>query len=109
MSHNSTERIGLANPNTPEQEAKVTALVTRRARSDADRDLILTRLGIAKPKPLTVVKVAKPIEKQTRELLPCGTPAAYMRHLTAHEEPCTPCRAAEAKRQRLRRAKYPAA
>lgn len=30
----------------------------------------------------------------TRELQPCGTPAAYMRHIKAKQKPCEPCRLA---------------
>ena len=30
----------------------------------------------------------------TRELKPCGTPAAYMRHIKAKQKPCEPCRLA---------------
>lgn len=44
----------------------------------------------------------------TRELQPCGTAAAYRRHLRNHEKPCLPCARAHAKakdeRARLRRA-----
>lgn len=29
-----------------------------------------------------------------RELQPCGTPAAYMRHRKAKQKPCDPCRLA---------------
>src|SRR5919108_5116863 len=32
-----------------------------------------------------------------RELKPCGTTAAYARHLKNNEESCTPCREANAK------------
>lgn len=34
----------------------------------------------------------------TRERRPCGTPAAYRRHLRAGEEPCTSCKHAESQR-----------
>lgn len=34
----------------------------------------------------------------SRELKPCGTPAAYRRHLRHDEEPCEACRAAESAR-----------
>ena len=37
----------------------------------------------------------------SRELRPCGTEAAYRRHITAGEQPCEPCR--EAKREKARR------
>lgn len=40
-----------------------------------------------------------------RELSPCGTPAAYSRHLSAGEEPCEACRAANAHRVAQQRAK----
>jgi hypothetical protein len=39
----------------------------------------------------------------TRELKPCGTPAAFMRHRRAGEEPCHPCR--EAMNQAARESK----
>lgn len=32
----------------------------------------------------------------TRDLMPCGTSAAYMRHISHGEEPCMPCRSANA-------------
>jgi hypothetical protein len=35
-----------------------------------------------------------------RDLQPCGTPAAYMRHLRRGEDPCGPCRKANAARTR---------
>lgn len=35
-----------------------------------------------------------------RELKPCGTPAAYRRHLRNHEPPCEACREAAAKYKR---------
>ena len=39
---------------------------------------------------------------------PCGTPAAYARHLRHGETPCQPCRAAEMERQaKYRRPKKP--
>lgn len=34
----------------------------------------------------------------TRELQPCGTPAAYQRHLRRREDPCDACKAANRKR-----------
>lgn len=33
-----------------------------------------------------------------RALKPCGTPAAYTRHLRKGEEPCEPCRTANSNR-----------
>lgn len=46
---------------------------------------------------------------ETRELQPCGTPAAYMRHRAHGELPCLPCRVANshasAERKRKWRAK----
>lgn len=30
-----------------------------------------------------------------KQLKPCGTPAAFMRHKRAGQEPCPPCRAAQ--------------
>lgn len=36
----------------------------------------------------------------TRELKPCGTPAAYRRHLRHGEYPCEACREAELERNR---------
>lgn len=49
---------------------------------------------------------------KTRELSPCGTHAAYKRHLKRGEEPCAECRAANveqtlASRAKARRAKEP--
>ncbi|WP_199550273.1 WhiB family transcriptional regulator [Streptomyces sp. N35] len=41
--------------------------------------------------------------KTLGELRPCGTPAAYRRHLRAGEEPCERCREAELRRQAQRR------
>lgn len=38
----------------------------------------------------------------THKLKPCGTPAAYARHLYHGEEPCTPCRAAASEYTRSR-------
>lgn len=38
-----------------------------------------------------------------RELQPCGTPAAYRRHLRHGEPPCKPCCAAQAELQRQQR------
>lgn len=38
-----------------------------------------------------------------RELEPCGTQAAYRRHLKAGEPPCAACRGAEAMVRRKRR------
>jgi hypothetical protein len=44
-------------------------------------------------------------EKQSaRELLPCGTRAAYARHLRAKEKPCQPCRTAESDYRAAKRA-----
>ncbi|MFF4933219.1 WhiB family transcriptional regulator [Streptomyces griseofuscus] len=34
-----------------------------------------------------------------RENRPCGTPAAYRRHIRAKEKPCTSCKAAESRRR----------
>ena len=34
----------------------------------------------------------------TRQLQPCGTPAAYARHLRHHEPPCQACTAANTAR-----------
>jgi hypothetical protein len=36
-----------------------------------------------------------------RELRPHGTPAAFRRHERSGEDPCDPCKAAEAERQHL--------
>lgn len=36
---------------------------------------------------------------------PCGTPAAYMRHIRAGETACDPCKAANAEKTRLRAAR----
>ena len=36
-------------------------------------------------------------------LQPCGTTAAYQRHMRRHEEPCWPCREAHSHAQRERR------
>lgn len=38
-------------------------------------------------------------ENTRRLLVPCGTPAAYRRHLRHGESPCRACRDAEARRQ----------
>lgn len=35
-------------------------------------------------------------------LLPCGTVAAYDRHVKASEEPCVPCKAAKTQANRMR-------
>lgn len=35
-----------------------------------------------------------------RELKPCGTRAAYCRHISRREEPCDPCKAAHAEYRR---------
>ncbi|MER8118999.1 hypothetical protein [Streptomyces sp. NPDC094031] len=40
----------------------------------------------------------------TIRLKPCGTPAAYRRHLRVGEEPCPPCKTAEYCRAAERRA-----
>ncbi len=37
-----------------------------------------------------------------RQLAPCGTQAAYQRHIRNGEVPCEPCAAAERHRTRLR-------
>lgn len=46
-----------------------------------------------------------------RQVQPCGTPAAYWRHLRHNEEPCIRCRTAHARyrtaRSRARRARAP--
>ncbi|WP_217231355.1 WhiB family transcriptional regulator [Streptomyces anulatus] len=46
-----------------------------------------------------------------RERRPCGTTAAYRRHIRASEPPCAACRAAESRRRtgpsRLRRRRFP--
>jgi hypothetical protein len=41
------------------------------------------------------------------ELQPCGTPAAYRRHLRAGQEPCPPCKTAEYRRWSERAARRP--
>lgn len=45
----------------------------------------------------------------TRELKPCGTHAAYCRHVSRREEPCDPCKAAYAEYGRARLADSPEA
>lgn len=42
-----------------------------------------------------------------RDLLPCGTYAAYTRHLYHHEDPCDLCREAAAARRREQRRANP--
>lgn len=56
--------------------------------TDAQLDELIAAIGLTEPKP-------------QRELKPCGTPAAYARHLKLREEPCDACRAAntDAKRR----------
>jgi WhiB family redox-sensing transcriptional regulator len=46
--------------------------------------------------------ITQPPEPQPpRQLQPCGTVAAYRRHIAHGERPCTPCRAAESRNQSL--------
>ena len=46
--------------------------------------------------------------KPGKPLHPCGTNAAYRRHLRDHEEPCVPCREANKLYQAQRRERYAA-
>lgn len=52
--------------------------------TDAQLDQLIADLGLKPP----------------RELKPCGTPAAYRRHIKRGEEPCEPCRAANTQRKK---------
>ena len=68
-------------------------------------------VGTVKVAPLKLPKAKKPKPKtmRPRELAPCGTNAAYARHLIHKETPCDPCRKAgtehreKRKRARLER------
>ncbi|QEM40885.1 MAG: hypothetical protein [Phage AS32] len=51
------------------------------------------------------VKPSKVKPKKKRELLPCGTNAAYHRHRKAGEYPCTDCLAAHAENVKLAKQK----
>lgn len=47
-------------------------------------------------------KFGRPVQaRPPRELKPCGTPAAYRRHLRYGEKPCDACREAEYSRNRV--------
>lgn len=52
--------------------------------TDAQLDQLIADLGLKPP----------------RELKPCGTPAAYRRHIKRGETPCEPCRKANADAKR---------
>ena len=52
-----------------------------------------------------IAEAHKPKVERVYDVQPCGTPAAYKRHLRAHEEPCPSCRAAANRDRRERKDK----
>ncbi|GAB3977725.1 hypothetical protein GCM10029978_068300 [Actinoallomurus acanthiterrae] len=75
-------------------------MISNRRRVDARFSAavaVARRAGEAKRKARTAAKVA-----ERREVQGCGTPAAYERHLSKGEEPCTACRRANSEVTRSR-------
>ncbi len=59
------------------------------------------RAGMTAPERRRLLRSDRP--PRPRELMPCGTAAAYRRHLRGGDEACTLCKLANANYQRLKR------
>jgi hypothetical protein len=80
-----------------------------------DFEALVWRVAGRRLHPLEVARIVAAAEAYRRtaryreDVKPCGTPAAYMRHLRRREPPCPTCLDARAQQERARRAGEPAA
>ena len=83
---------------SPAQAAQVLNLIAR----GTPKKAIARRYGVSVNTIYRVVYRVREEEKEEkpRILKPCGTNAAYKRHLDMKEEPCTPCRKAHSREQK---------